>query len=131
MSELYERCRHTSYEDIMLYECICHLDIKDKLNKNLLPYCIWCTVYAIYFARVLFSRISRVSDRENFHFTICFIDHNVNITKIVKLCPREFPILYKIAKNYVREIYGVYSITLLKTCVHITHCLVHVVCTHV
>ena len=40
---------------------------------------------------VLFSRISRVRHRENFHFSLCAIYSNGHITKVAKLNPREVP----------------------------------------
>ena len=49
------------------------------------------TVYTMIFAGVLFSRISRVHLRENFHFSLCAIYNNGHITKIAKLKPREVP----------------------------------------
>ena len=47
------------------------------------------TAYVVIFT-VLFSRISRVRPRENFHFNIMFIYCNENIRKNAKLSPREF-----------------------------------------
>ena len=51
----------------------------------------YTTVYAIYFAGVLFSRISRVNLRENFHSYNVPIYSNGNITKIAKFSARELP----------------------------------------
>ena len=47
------------------------------------------TVYAIISAGVLFSRISRVRHRENFHFSLCAVYRNGHITKIAKLSPSD------------------------------------------
>ena len=64
-----------------------------------------CTVYAVIFAGVLFSRISRVRHRENFHFSLCAIYSNGHITKIAKLSPREVPdLVQNRGKLYTRNI---------------------------
>ena len=77
------------------------------------------TVQADIFAVVLFSRISRVKPSRKFPLQFMSIYSNDNISKIVKLTPRELPHLAKTAKITVRENNGVYS-------THCTYCL-HVV----
>ena len=67
------------------------------------------TVRAEIFAVVLFSRISRVKPSRKFPLQFMSIYSNDNISKIMKLIPRELPHLAKTAKITVRENNGVYS----------------------
>ena len=70
-----------------------------------------CNTSVVIFAVVLFSRISRVSPRENFHFNIWLFKSNENITKIVKLSHREFPHLVQQRENIKYEKYIVAGAT--------------------
>ena len=77
--------------------------LKSSFHCNLQTY----TVRAEIFAVVLFSRISRVEPSRKFPLQFMSIYSNDNISKIVKLTPRELPHLAKTAKITVRENNGV------------------------
>ena len=73
----------------------------------------WYTEYAVIFAVVSFSRISRVRPKK-IPLQFMSIFSNENIRKIVKLTPHECLHLAKvIVKISVRENYGVYSIDII------------------
>ena len=67
------------------------------------------TVRGEIFAVVLFSRISRVKPSRKFPLQFMSIYSNDNISKIVKLTPRELPHLAKTVKITAHENNGVYS----------------------
>ena len=61
------------------------------------------TVYAVIFARVLFSRISRARPSRKFPLQFMSIYSNDNIRKIAKLTTRELPQKSKNAKITTRK----------------------------
>ena len=80
---------------------------RDMINQTWISKLFWgvyidsfvsdsTTVYVVIFAVVLFSRISRVGPRENFHFRYGYYG---NITKITKLSHQEFPYLVQHLEN--------------------------------
>ena len=60
---------------------------------------IWLLYKLLFFARVLFSRISRVKPSRKIPLLFMFIYSNDNISKIAKLTPRELPHLVQNREN--------------------------------